>query len=78
MLLLDPTSGICQSHTFVCSAHARAACMFTKVRVQKIIKTNLVPGHYCDLGTRQCNKMSIHYSSYVDESRESVLLIVSS
>ena len=46
----------------------------------KTIKTNLVPNH---LGTRQCNKisihkMSIHYSSYVDESSEFVSMTFSS
>ena len=40
--------------------------------------TRLFPVNYCDLGTRQCNKMSIHYSSYVDESSESEGLIFSS
>ena len=45
---------------------------------KRLLKQTSFPVNYCDLGTRQCNKMSIHYSTYVDESSESALLIESS
>ena len=45
-----------------------------KILLQNKTQQTSFPIIYCDLGTRQCNKMSIQYSSYVTMSTRVVRL----